>query len=271
MSVLIVVFIALLSWSSLHFHKEVHSDTSIIKYLRLIFLHVNTLCMLATICLNWPLCAYVCVVLSHLQSEVTDKLRFTTFYFYFALVVCELVLCCFNEKPPLFSNVVTDPVSGTLLQTCSAESMECVCVFMLYSISCALCWLRMFNVLSSFKSQCVFWGCFVPVQASSTLTQRARLLLAAHRICPPYPCVTSLSYFLHICNIFSESLPWNHRRFSLHHNVLVVHEVGLRCTQHPQTHTLLYAWWFALITVNSNRSFVVVLLNCSVLINKLEK
>ncbi|XP_060884943.1 ATP-binding cassette sub-family C member 3 isoform X2 [Labrus mixtus] len=43
------------------------------------------------------------------QSEVTDKLRFTTFYFYFALVVCELILCCFNEKPPLFSNVVTDP------------------------------------------------------------------------------------------------------------------------------------------------------------------
>uniref|UniRef100_A0A671VMR7 ATP-binding cassette, sub-family C (CFTR/MRP), member 3 n=1 Tax=Sparus aurata TaxID=8175 RepID=A0A671VMR7_SPAAU len=43
------------------------------------------------------------------ESEVTDKLRFTTFYFYFALVVCELVLCCFNEKPPLFSNVVTDP------------------------------------------------------------------------------------------------------------------------------------------------------------------
>ncbi|XP_034564588.1 canalicular multispecific organic anion transporter 2 isoform X1 [Notolabrus celidotus] len=42
-------------------------------------------------------------------NEVTDKLRFTTFYFYFALVVCELILCCFNEKPPLFSNVVTDP------------------------------------------------------------------------------------------------------------------------------------------------------------------
>uniref|UniRef100_A0AAQ6A8N6 ATP-binding cassette, sub-family C (CFTR/MRP), member 3 n=1 Tax=Amphiprion ocellaris TaxID=80972 RepID=A0AAQ6A8N6_AMPOC len=43
------------------------------------------------------------------QSEVTDKLRFTTFYFYFGMVVCELILCCFNEKPPLFSNVVTDP------------------------------------------------------------------------------------------------------------------------------------------------------------------
>uniref|UniRef100_A0A3Q3WCA4 Uncharacterized protein n=1 Tax=Mola mola TaxID=94237 RepID=A0A3Q3WCA4_MOLML len=43
------------------------------------------------------------------QNEVTDKLRFTTFYFYFGLVVCELILCCFNEKPPLFSNVDTDP------------------------------------------------------------------------------------------------------------------------------------------------------------------
>ncbi|XP_074518633.1 ATP-binding cassette sub-family C member 3 isoform X2 [Halichoeres trimaculatus] len=43
------------------------------------------------------------------QSEVSDKLRFTTFYFYFALVVCELILSCFNEKPPLFSSVVTDP------------------------------------------------------------------------------------------------------------------------------------------------------------------
>nr|XP_046232340.1 ATP-binding cassette sub-family C member 3 isoform X4 [Scatophagus argus] len=43
------------------------------------------------------------------QSEVSDKLRFTTFYFYFGLVVCELILCCFNEKPPLFSNVDTDP------------------------------------------------------------------------------------------------------------------------------------------------------------------
>uniref|UniRef100_A0A669CGU8 Canalicular multispecific organic anion transporter 2 n=1 Tax=Oreochromis niloticus TaxID=8128 RepID=A0A669CGU8_ORENI len=43
------------------------------------------------------------------QGEVTDKLRFTTFYFYFSMVVCEFILCCFNEKPPLFSNVVTDP------------------------------------------------------------------------------------------------------------------------------------------------------------------
>ncbi|XP_051926934.1 ATP-binding cassette sub-family C member 3-like isoform X3 [Hippocampus zosterae] len=43
------------------------------------------------------------------KVEVPDKLRFTTFYFYFGLVVLELILCCFNEKPPLFSSVDTDP------------------------------------------------------------------------------------------------------------------------------------------------------------------
>uniref|UniRef100_A0A673CJH5 ATP-binding cassette, sub-family C (CFTR/MRP), member 3 n=1 Tax=Sphaeramia orbicularis TaxID=375764 RepID=A0A673CJH5_9TELE len=43
------------------------------------------------------------------QVRKSDKLRFATFYLYFSLVVCELILCCFNEKPPLFSSVVTDP------------------------------------------------------------------------------------------------------------------------------------------------------------------
>uniref|UniRef100_A0A8C3AFR5 ABC-type glutathione-S-conjugate transporter n=1 Tax=Cyclopterus lumpus TaxID=8103 RepID=A0A8C3AFR5_CYCLU len=55
------------------------------------------------------LCAVVPFRSKILQNEVTDKLRFTTFYLYFGLAVCELILCCFNEKPPLFSNVVTDP------------------------------------------------------------------------------------------------------------------------------------------------------------------
>uniref|UniRef100_A0A3Q1HRQ0 ATP-binding cassette, sub-family C (CFTR/MRP), member 3 n=1 Tax=Anabas testudineus TaxID=64144 RepID=A0A3Q1HRQ0_ANATE len=59
------------------------------------------------------LCAIVPFRSKILQASMTDKLRFTTFYFYFTLVVCELILCCFNEKPPLFSNVVTDPVSYT--------------------------------------------------------------------------------------------------------------------------------------------------------------
>ncbi|XP_037547246.1 canalicular multispecific organic anion transporter 2 [Nematolebias whitei] len=49
------------------------------------------------------------ILMASSQSNVPDKLRFTTFYFYFGLVVCELILCCFNEKPPLFSDAVTDP------------------------------------------------------------------------------------------------------------------------------------------------------------------
>uniref|UniRef100_A0A673IE20 ATP-binding cassette, sub-family C (CFTR/MRP), member 3 n=1 Tax=Sinocyclocheilus rhinocerous TaxID=307959 RepID=A0A673IE20_9TELE len=43
------------------------------------------------------------------QNGVEDKLRFTTFYIYFGLTLIQLILSCFNEKPPLFSSVVTDP------------------------------------------------------------------------------------------------------------------------------------------------------------------
>ncbi|XP_052452980.1 ATP-binding cassette sub-family C member 3-like isoform X1 [Carassius gibelio] len=42
------------------------------------------------------------------QAE-NDKLRFTTFYIYFSLTLLQLILSCFNEKPPHFSTVVTDP------------------------------------------------------------------------------------------------------------------------------------------------------------------
>ncbi|XP_033840126.1 ATP-binding cassette sub-family C member 3 isoform X2 [Periophthalmus magnuspinnatus] len=43
------------------------------------------------------------------SEEKSDAFRLSTFYLYFALILCELILCCFNERPPLFSNVVTDP------------------------------------------------------------------------------------------------------------------------------------------------------------------
>uniref|UniRef100_A0AAX7TC93 ATP-binding cassette, sub-family C (CFTR/MRP), member 3 n=1 Tax=Astatotilapia calliptera TaxID=8154 RepID=A0AAX7TC93_ASTCA len=55
------------------------------------------------------LCATVPFRSKILQASKQLFLRFTTFYFYFSMVVCEFILCCFNEKPPLFSNVVTDP------------------------------------------------------------------------------------------------------------------------------------------------------------------
>uniref|UniRef100_A0AAR2K851 ATP-binding cassette, sub-family C (CFTR/MRP), member 3 n=1 Tax=Pygocentrus nattereri TaxID=42514 RepID=A0AAR2K851_PYGNA len=46
------------------------------------------------------------------KGEIKDTLRFTTFYMYFGLTLAELILSCFNEKPPLFSSVVTDPCLG---------------------------------------------------------------------------------------------------------------------------------------------------------------
>ncbi|XP_009304647.1 ATP-binding cassette sub-family C member 3 isoform X2 [Danio rerio] len=42
-------------------------------------------------------------------EQVKDKLRFTTFYIYFSFTLLELILSCFNEKPPLFSSAVMDP------------------------------------------------------------------------------------------------------------------------------------------------------------------
>ncbi|KAJ8246363.1 hypothetical protein GJAV_G00266900 [Gymnothorax javanicus] len=58
------------------------------------------------------LCAIVPFRSKILQAHkdgITDKLRFTTFYLYFGLAAAELILSCFNERPPLFSSVSTDP------------------------------------------------------------------------------------------------------------------------------------------------------------------
>uniref|UniRef100_A0A672VBM3 ATP binding cassette subfamily C member 3 n=1 Tax=Strigops habroptila TaxID=2489341 RepID=A0A672VBM3_STRHB len=42
------------------------------------------------------------------QGHVNERFRFTTFYIYFALIIMELILSCFKEKPPFFSPVSTD-------------------------------------------------------------------------------------------------------------------------------------------------------------------
>ncbi|XP_021410687.2 ATP-binding cassette sub-family C member 3, partial [Lonchura striata] len=42
------------------------------------------------------------------QGHVNERFRFTTFYIYFALIIIELILSCFKEKPPFFSPVNTD-------------------------------------------------------------------------------------------------------------------------------------------------------------------
>ncbi|XP_056361549.1 ATP-binding cassette sub-family C member 3 isoform X2 [Oenanthe melanoleuca] len=42
------------------------------------------------------------------QGHVNERFRFTTFYIYFALIIIELILSCFKEKPPFFSPVNVD-------------------------------------------------------------------------------------------------------------------------------------------------------------------
>uniref|UniRef100_A0A8C5TUD7 Canalicular multispecific organic anion transporter 2 n=1 Tax=Malurus cyaneus samueli TaxID=2593467 RepID=A0A8C5TUD7_9PASS len=41
-------------------------------------------------------------------GHVNERFRFTTFYIYFALIIVELILSCFKEKPPFFSPASTD-------------------------------------------------------------------------------------------------------------------------------------------------------------------
>ncbi|KFP80701.1 Canalicular multispecific organic anion transporter 2, partial [Apaloderma vittatum] len=43
------------------------------------------------------------------QGHANERFRFTTFCMYFALIIIELILSCFKEKPPFFSPVNTDP------------------------------------------------------------------------------------------------------------------------------------------------------------------
>ncbi|XP_036078629.1 canalicular multispecific organic anion transporter 2 isoform X3 [Rousettus aegyptiacus] len=43
------------------------------------------------------------------KGKILDPFRFATFYIYFALVLCALILSCFKEKPPFFSSRNVDP------------------------------------------------------------------------------------------------------------------------------------------------------------------
>uniref|UniRef100_A0A4W5REH7 ABC-type glutathione-S-conjugate transporter n=1 Tax=Hucho hucho TaxID=62062 RepID=A0A4W5REH7_9TELE len=44
------------------------------------------------------------ILQAKVRSGIPDKLRFITFYLYFSLVLSQLILSCFKEKPSLFSN-----------------------------------------------------------------------------------------------------------------------------------------------------------------------
>lgn len=46
-----------------------------------------------------------------MQDAQVDVFRDVTFYIYFSLVLIQLVLSCFSDRSPLFSETVNDPVS----------------------------------------------------------------------------------------------------------------------------------------------------------------
>ncbi|RLV99346.1 hypothetical protein DV515_00009898 [Chloebia gouldiae] len=48
------------------------------------------------------------IMTTAVQGHVNERFRFTTFYIYFALIIIELILSCFKEKPPFFSPVNID-------------------------------------------------------------------------------------------------------------------------------------------------------------------
>ncbi|KAL6034061.1 hypothetical protein STEG23_018996, partial [Scotinomys teguina] len=64
----------------------------------------------------WLLCV-ICAIIpfrskilsAMAEGKISDPFRFTTFYIYFALVLCALILSCLKEKPPLFSPENVDP------------------------------------------------------------------------------------------------------------------------------------------------------------------
>ncbi|XP_036051186.1 canalicular multispecific organic anion transporter 2 [Onychomys torridus] len=64
----------------------------------------------------WLLCV-ICAVIpfrskilsAMAEGKILDPFRFTTFYIFFALVLCALILSCFKEKAPLFSPENVNP------------------------------------------------------------------------------------------------------------------------------------------------------------------
>uniref|UniRef100_A0A8C3UVU2 ABC-type glutathione-S-conjugate transporter n=1 Tax=Catharus ustulatus TaxID=91951 RepID=A0A8C3UVU2_CATUS len=67
---------------------------------------------LSVLCAVGPLRSKIMTTAAQLDvSGSVKKFRFTTFYIYFALIIIELILSCFKEKPPFFSPVNTDAVS----------------------------------------------------------------------------------------------------------------------------------------------------------------
>lgn len=74
-----------------------------------------------------------CPLCVSIQPDTVDVFRFTTFYMYWVLLLVELILACFSDQPPLFSQSVKDPVSeatptSALHQSAAVPAFELYCV-----------------------------------------------------------------------------------------------------------------------------------------------
>lgn len=61
-----------------------------------------------------------------MQDAQVDVFRDVTFYIYFSLVLIQLVLSCFSDRSPLFSETIHDPVS--VITDEHRDTCVCMCV-----------------------------------------------------------------------------------------------------------------------------------------------
>lgn len=61
-----------------------------------------------------------------MQDAQVDVFRDVTFYIYFSLVLIQLVLSCFSDRSPLFSETVNDPVSVITAER--RDTRVCMCI-----------------------------------------------------------------------------------------------------------------------------------------------
>lgn len=78
------------------------------------------------------LCALVILrskIMTALKEDTkVDVFRDVTFYVYFSLVLIQLILSCFSDRSPLFSETINDPVSvitAVFEKTTLCSASEC--------------------------------------------------------------------------------------------------------------------------------------------------
>lgn len=257
------IFIQLTSRTSHHFQKDTHSDVTIKKLkhystwvrektlnviLWLACIHVNTL-LAGNACnckSELTLCLYVCVSLFDVleRSERQAALHHVLLLLWPGGLWADPLLL--QWKTPSLLQCCHRPSESYIC--CSVAQnpwsmCECLCVSYVLYVLCS-CWLCIFSVLSSWKSECVLSDCSTMVKACHLLythRQRTQLLLAAHTSVSSLPLFNLFGLFFCTFSIFfqnpcpettagflSTMTFWWFTRW--------VYTALCHCTQHPWTH-----------------------------------